>query len=148
MRAQVNCPYHFEYSISNKRNCVLVENQEAGVVIRAARDDISSREKVFLVRHLADEGFIPKRYRWFAGSESELSSGLKWIVDSSWLKEKAAPNKNALSRILKLTYCAFLAWLAMMAFALLQAPHRPASTHRLPPVSHSLETGSQNSDHR
>ena len=148
MRAQVDCPHRFEYSISNKRDCVLVENHKASVVIRAARNDISSREKLFLVRHLADEGFIPDRYRRFAGFESEFSPGLDWVVDSSWLKEKDAPNKNALSQILKVTGCAFVAWLLMMAFAFLQAPRRPVATHRLPPVSRSLETGSENPDHR
>jgi len=122
MRAQVNFPQQFEFAISNS-NQILVENQAEGVIIRAARNTISSREKLFIIRHLAMEGFIPERYQWFTDSEPESFSGLSWTVDDSWLKKDSAQQRKALRQILRLIFWAGLFWLALMAFAFLHAPH-------------------------
>ena len=69
MRAHVDFPQQFEFAISSS-NQILVENHAEEVIIRAARDTLSSREKLFIIRHLAMEGFIPERYQWFTALHS------------------------------------------------------------------------------
>jgi len=64
---------------------VVVTHDE--VTIRATADLFTPERKLCFIRELASEGFIPDDYHWFplAGVES-YSRGVRWIVDSSWLK--------------------------------------------------------------
>src|ERR1035441_7029962 len=54
-----------EFFHQRPENLLTVEKNETGVRICAACDNFSARDKEFFVRHLANEGFIPDRYRWF-----------------------------------------------------------------------------------
>jgi len=64
---------------------VLVENHPGNVVVRALSRNFSERRKAFFIRHLAAEGYIPIQYQWFADCDRNGFSGLRWIVDYSWL---------------------------------------------------------------
>jgi hypothetical protein len=120
--AQFGCPQRFEFWIPNMNNHLLVENRAGIVVIRSSRNNLSSREKILITRHLALEGFIPEHHRFSTGSEPGSFSGLIWTVEDSSLKRNSADQRKALGQILELTVCAGLAWLALMAFAFLRAP--------------------------
>jgi hypothetical protein len=123
MRALVGYPDRFEFSIAGRDNCVLVENHAGYVVIHAARENFSSREKSFLVRHLAAEGFIPERYERFDGSEPENSCGVTWLFDAFLADQDSARRRKALRQILRLIFWATLGWAGTIIFAVLHYGH-------------------------
>src|SRR5581483_2600426 len=122
VHALAECPKRFEFSSSNRENDILVENHPDGVVVHAARANISPRQKSYLIRHLAAEGFIPERYRWVDPSQPESGSGLRWVVDASWMSD-CARQRRAFRQILRLIFWAGLFGLGLMIFAFLQAPN-------------------------
>jgi len=111
-----------ELCIANPENRLRIETQGGGIVIHSARDDFSPREKSLFIRYLAAEGFIPERYEWLADPETAQLCGLTWLVDSSLITQKSERHLKALRQIVRVILCALLFWLALMTFALLQAP--------------------------
>ena len=110
-----------ELCLAHSENRLLIENHADKVVIRAATDHLSPREKTCLIRYLAAEGFIPDRYKWFADSETAFFPGLSWLFDFSRAK-RLEPRQKALRQIVFVLLCAILAWLELITFAFLQAP--------------------------
>jgi hypothetical protein len=121
MRNHVVVSERIELCNARPENRLLIENHSASVIIRAAQDNFSPREKAFFIRYLAAEGYIPQSYEWFADSETAHFSGLTWVVDPSWIK-KPAPQGTALHQILRLVLYALVFWLALMTLAFLQSP--------------------------
>jgi hypothetical protein len=76
----------YQFYVAEIDTHVLVENHEDGVVLRASSGRFSERRKSFFIHHLAAEGYIPNCYQWIANSEPDGYSGLKWIVDYSWMR--------------------------------------------------------------
>jgi hypothetical protein len=118
MQTRAVFPVQVELSTAHPRSLVSIENHKDNVIIRAGRDDFSSREKAFLVRYLADEGFIPERYHWLTDPDSEWSPRLTWIADRSKSPVGASRGK-ALRQVLLVIGCASLIWLALMILAFL-----------------------------
>jgi hypothetical protein len=118
MRNGVVISEPIELCIVHPQNRLLIENHAGSIVIRAAQDNFSLREKTFFIRYLAAEGYIPQRYEWFADAETVPFSGLTWLVDSSWLKQ-SEPQRTALRQIVRLIFGALLFWLALMTLAFL-----------------------------
>jgi hypothetical protein len=73
--------HSFVFLRSRPRNFLRVEIQGRGVVVRAARDNFSPRDKTAFVRYLVAEGFIAERYRRFRADRAELCPRLEWRVD-------------------------------------------------------------------
>jgi hypothetical protein len=76
----------FEFYFSDLDTLVQVEESDGAVVVRATRDSVSERRKQCFIRELAAEGFIPDSYRWFLLASSESFRGVRWVVDTSWVK--------------------------------------------------------------
>jgi hypothetical protein len=85
MRVQI-VPEKTELSLQNPKNLILVENNDDGVIIRAARDNFSERGKASFIRYLAAEGFISEDFQTFPKSASGSSTSIIWAVDQSWVK--------------------------------------------------------------
>ena len=73
--------HSFVFLRSRPRNFLRVETQHGSVVIHAARDNFSPRDKTAFVRYLVAEGFIGERYRGFRADRAELWRRLQWRVD-------------------------------------------------------------------
>jgi hypothetical protein len=76
----------FEFYFSDLDTLLQVEESDGTVVVRATRDTVSERRKQCFIRELAAEGFIPDSYRWFLLASSESFRGVRWVVDTSWVK--------------------------------------------------------------
>jgi hypothetical protein len=98
---------------------VRVETSSVAVVIRASRNTFSEQRKRRFIHELAAEGFIPDDYEWLSLASSELSRGVRWLVDVSWLK--IDPEMTAKTRrfMVRLIAGAALLWLVMMTVLLL-----------------------------
>jgi hypothetical protein len=111
----------FEFVHQRPDNVLRVENHETGVRIRATRGGFSARDKEFFVRHLAAEGFIPDRYRWFSGDFDETSSGLDWCVEDCSVDNSgtAGPRRRANGFMIRILVCASILWIVEIALLLL-----------------------------
>jgi hypothetical protein len=127
MRFEVIVPRQVELTLSKPGNHLRIENHPDGVWICAARDNLSAAQKLFYVRYLAAEGYIPERYQWFSDSQSGAYSGLEWSVDNSWLAHADGAQQRALRQIVRVLWCATLLWLALMSFAFVRARSFPPS---------------------
>ncbi|MDR3404592.1 MAG: hypothetical protein P4L99_18970 [Chthoniobacter sp.] len=79
-------PSQTEFHNRFPENFLLVENQEdGGVVIRAAIDNYSERRKVLFIHEFASEGFIPDVYQFMTNCDGDNFFGVRWAIDSSWL---------------------------------------------------------------
>lgn len=114
MRAQKVLAKHFQFYFSDLDNIVLVEcGEDESVTVRASKNNVSEQRKIFFIRKLATEGFIPDNYQWFSGSTNG-SNGVLWIKDYSWLKTHKVSN-NRTNRIMRrLLVASCLLWISMM----------------------------------
>jgi len=120
MRVQI-IPEKTELSLQNPDNLILIENNDDGVVIRAARDNFSERGKVFFIRYLAAEGYISDEFEDFPKSASHSSTSIIWAVDWSWVKHDPVLLQRANRFMIPLLVSASVLWLALLAFAFLHA---------------------------
>src|SRR4026209_2345193 len=79
MRVQF-VPEKAELSLRNPENLILVENNDDGVIIRAARDNLSERGKACFIRYLAAEGFISDEFESFGKSGSRHTTSITWLI--------------------------------------------------------------------
>ncbi len=89
-----------------------VEQQATGLLIRAARNNLSSVAKESLVRYLAVEGFIADSYRWHSEQAEHSALRVRWVTDTSWLRFAHHFERRA-----SLVW-AFLTWGRLLAIAL------------------------------
>lgn len=79
-------PSRKEFHRRSPDNVLLVENDaDGGVVIRAAVDNYSEERKALFIRELVSEGFIPDRFRFVESKGEDKLSGVRWMIDNSWL---------------------------------------------------------------
>src|SRR5690349_20134303 len=84
-----------------KLDCLVrVESRGNTVVIRASRDNFSERQKVFFVRHLAVEGFIPDDFQRYSEGRSRPELRLHWCVDQSWVHTDCALREKTRRQVL------------------------------------------------
>jgi hypothetical protein len=119
MQTQSAAPESFRLYIPDLDNHVLIENSAEGVVIRATRDNMSERRKATFIRHLAAQGYIPERYRWFSEPAEDGCVGVRWMAGDSWDEEKLQfPSlRNLCTRRNALYGFLFLIWLLVFIWA-------------------------------
>ncbi len=108
-------PRCYEFHFPELDTLVLVEASEADVTIRATRDTFSEQRKRCFIHELAAEGFIPDDYEWRSLAGSEMSRGVRWFVDVSWLRIDPAVTAIARRFMVRLLAGGFLLWFALMA---------------------------------
>jgi hypothetical protein len=122
MREQKVLPKEFEFYFPRLDNMLLVEcHEDSCVTIRMTKDNLSEKQKLFFVRRLAAEGFIPDEYQWFTGS-TVGSFGVTWIKDQSWVKLPAVVlrRSNRFMKLLLVASCVL--WIAMMRVVFVSPP--------------------------
>jgi hypothetical protein len=120
MHTQISVPTKFNLYIPDLDNHILVENNAGDVVISATRDNFSENRKMFFIRHLSAEGYIPDRYKWFTEPAESGFFGVKWIVAAPSHKRKAGPGffrklctrRNALFGFLLVVWLLCFVWAA------------------------------------
>ena len=114
-------PRCYEFYFPELDTLVQVENRPFDVIIRATRNTFSERRKRFFIRELAAEGFIPDDYRWLSLAGSELSRGVRWFVDISWLQPNAEAAAIARRFIIRLFCSTSVLWVGLMAWLFLRS---------------------------
>ena len=125
MRTQIAVPERFELYIPDLDNHLLIENNEGGVVIRAARDNLSDKRKTYFIRHLAAEGFIPDRYEWFPDPAEDGFLGVKWVAHAASDDNQAGRHSLRKWWTRRNACCGFLIilWLLGLVWAVQHYPH-------------------------
>lgn len=116
---------HPQYEFCNNEpyNLILVEQKEDGVIIRAAWDNFSDRRKAFFIKEIAAEGFIPDRYQWFSNYEENGYTGIRWVIDRSWLQVHPEPARKARKFMMWMLLLAGFLWLLLMVALALPTRH-------------------------
>jgi hypothetical protein len=119
MQTQSTVPESYRLYIPDLDNHVLIETGAEGVVIRATRDNMSDRRKATFIRHLAAQGYIPERYRWFSEPAGDAYFGVKWMAGvSEDEKEGGFPSlRKFCTRRNALYGCLFIVWLVVFVWA-------------------------------
>ena len=86
MRIRTEYASTIEMATASPENFLLIENHADGVTVRAALNNFSERRKLFLIRELAAEGYIPDCFQWYHGGESCGNLMVTWITDYSWME--------------------------------------------------------------
>ncbi len=115
MRAQRVLAREFQFYFPDLDNIILVEcHEDESVTIRASKNNVPVERKIFFIRKLAAEGFIPDNFQWFSGSP-DGSNGILWIKDYSWLKNNNQALKQKSGRFVKgALVAACVLWMVMM----------------------------------
>jgi hypothetical protein len=108
----------FEFYFRDIDTYLQVENPDAEtVVVRATRNTFSERRKVYFIRQLAAEGFIPDGCQWYP-----LPAGMpkvRWVIDVSWLRLSEAAKTRTRRVIYSLVGGGVLLWTALLSGLLL-----------------------------
>ncbi len=108
----------FEFYFRDLDTLVQVENPDPDTVtVRATRNTFSDRRKIYFIRELAAEGFIPDRCQWYP-----LASGMpriQWVIDSTWLRVSESAKARTRRFMLGLLGSGFLLWTALLSGLLL-----------------------------
>jgi hypothetical protein len=111
-------PARAEFYFRKPDNMILVENGDDGVVIRASHDNFSERRKSLFIHELASEGFIPEHLHWSTESDFASPFGVKWVIDSSWVRVHWRQQRTVRARLVRIYLLASLSWLGLMAIVL------------------------------
>jgi hypothetical protein len=120
MRVQF-VPEKAELALRSPKNLILVENNEDGVVIHAARDNLSERGKACFIRYLAAEGFISDDFERFGKSGSRRTTSITWVVERDRAQRQPTRLERADRFMIQLFVSASVLWLALMAYAFLHS---------------------------
>ncbi len=104
----------FEFYFRDLDTLVQVETPDPDtVIVRATRNTFSERRKVYFIRELAAEGFIPEGCQWYP-----LPAGMPrvmWVIDVSWLRLSEAAKSRTRRLMLSLLGGGFLLWTALLS---------------------------------
>jgi hypothetical protein len=114
MPTRIALPTRYELRHRSPNNLFLVEDYFNEVIIRATRDNFSPRQKLFFIRHLALEGYIPARYERLNELGETAQQRLTWVVDRSWLSQSDTIRCESGRFMCRLLFSGVLAWLVMM----------------------------------
>jgi hypothetical protein len=106
----------------NPENVIVIENHGDHVLINASEDNFSTRRKLFFIRHLAAEGYIPGRFERIAFAEVEDSPELIWRVDEATGRKRATRSRVSDRLMFRLFGLSLLLWLILTALAYRRVP--------------------------
>jgi hypothetical protein len=108
----------FEFYLRDLDTHLQVENPDAEtVVVRATRNTLSDRRKIYFIRELAAEGFIPDRCQWYP-----LPGGIprvQWMIDVSWLRVSETAKARTRRLMFGVLGSGFVLWTALLSGFLL-----------------------------
>ncbi len=133
MKTAFNSP-KYEFCNNEPYNLILVEQKEDGVLIRAAWDNFSDRRKAFFIKQIAAEGFIPDRYQWFSNFEANSYTGIRWVIDRSWVTVDREQVWKARRLVWGMLLAALFFWLILLG-ALALPKHSPKGSATPPPYA-------------
>jgi len=110
----------YDFYFPDLDTLVRVESSPEGVTIRASRNSFSDQRKRSFIHELAAEGFIPEDFEWRSLGSSELSRGVRWLIDFSWLNIDASALALADRAMYRLIGGAFVLWVVLMSAILLR----------------------------
>ncbi len=113
----------YEFCNNEPYNLILVEQKEDGVVIRAAWDNFSDRRKAFFIKEIAAEGFIPDRYQWFSNFDENSYTGIRWVIDRSWVTVHPEAVRKARKFMFWMLLLTGFLWLLLMIGLALPTRH-------------------------
>jgi hypothetical protein len=119
MRVQY-VPQTAEFPLRDPKNLILVQNSADGVIIRAARDNLSERDKACFIRYLAAEGFISDEFESFGKSGPCPTTSITWLMEQNWARSQGTQLERVERFMIQLLISASALWLALFAFALLR----------------------------
>ena len=123
LRADAALPRESTLAIHFPENLVLIQNIAGRVTIRAARNNLSVRRKLYLIRYLAAEGYIPGRFERICERRPNGISAIRWVIDPSCFKPALTPRQQTNRFMVRLILGAVALWFGLMAFAFLHATH-------------------------
>ncbi|MDB6123136.1 MAG: hypothetical protein JWQ71_2129 [Pedosphaera sp.] len=118
MKAETSFPKRVTFHQKNPENFILVENNKNRAMIRAAFDNFSEARKVYFIKELAAEGFIPDHYQWFSDPDSDGYFGVRWIVDDSWLEVDRIGTLKTEMLCRRMLLLACILWVVLMSLLL------------------------------
>jgi hypothetical protein len=86
IRSTSGVPHEVELYDLRLDNLVRIENQCAGLTIRATRDQVSQGAQDSFIHYLASEGFIAETYRWASANSGQGRPQIRWVTDGSWVR--------------------------------------------------------------
>ncbi len=123
MQTQSTPPCCYEFYFPDVDTHVQVESSSSTVTIRATRNTFSEQRKRRFIHELVAEGFISDDFEWLSLADGELSRGVRWLLDISWLKINPEVTARTRRSVLRFVAGAVLCWMVMMT-ALLLLPAR------------------------
>jgi len=115
-------PKRTEFHVREPENLIIVENRGDSVFIRASEDNFSTRRKLFFIRHLAAEGYIPSRFERIAFAEVEDSPDLVWRVVDATGRKRRTRSRVSDRLMFRLFALSLLLWLVLTALAYRRVP--------------------------
>lgn len=118
----LSLPRQIEFVRYRPENFILVENDADGtVLIHAARNNFSERQKGAFIRELAAEGFIPDHLEKIFDSDfSDPSIDVQWVIDQSWMQIYPAVRKSATRAVVTVLLVAVSLCVLLMTAAILR----------------------------
>ena len=114
-------PEQQEISSSKPENVFVIENRPRGLLIRAARDNLTRQQKANFIRYLATEGYIPDHYAKGSRIDTKDEWETTWIIDRFLEIRPQRAQHQTLRRILFMVVGATLFWFVLMTFTVLGA---------------------------
>jgi hypothetical protein len=111
-------PRTFEFCCHRPENTLRVQCSDKGVLIRAARNNFSPRQRSFFIRHLAEEGFIPDQYRMISDECGGVARGVEWVVDDGagrMVLDESQVARRTMAFMIGLFGFAGFVWLILLA---------------------------------
>jgi hypothetical protein len=118
MKAETSFPRRVKFHQKNPENFILVENDRNKARIRAAFDNFTEARKIYFIKELAAEGFIPDHYQWFSDPNADGYFGIPWIIDDSWLEVDRAGTQRTEMLCRRMLFLACLLWVVLMVLIL------------------------------
>src|SRR2546430_2744327 len=91
LHADAALPRESTLTIHVPENLLLIQNLAGRVTIRAARNNLSVRRKLCLIRYLAAEGYIPSRFERICERRPNGIAAIRWVIDPSCFKPALTP---------------------------------------------------------
>jgi len=108
-------------AIHKPENLLRVENIDGGVTIRAMRNNLSLRRKLYLIRYLAAEGYIPGHFERICQRRPNGIAAIRWVIDPSCAKPTLTPRHQKNRFMAGLLIGVFVFWLALTIWIFLHA---------------------------